>query len=240
MIKMRILVSFLLLTLLSVGAAAQAKPVSEQIAGTAMTRLWVDSQNGAGVPDRWNYEQGVVLSGMRNLWYATADRRYYDYLKKGVDAFVNPDGTIKTYSRDQLSLDLVRMGTAVMTMYRATGDQKYKKAADLLRAQLKDQPRTNEGGFWHKKIYPYQMWLDGLYMGEPFYAEYAATAHEDTAFNDIAKQFILMEKHSRDEKTGLLYHAWDESKQQKWADPSTGRSPNFWARAMGWYGMALV
>jgi len=239
MIKMRILVSFLLLTLLYVGAAAQAKPVSEQIADTAMTRLWVDSQNGAGVPDRWNYEQGVVLSGMRNLWYATADRRYYDYLKKGVDAFVNPDGTIKTYSRDQLSLDLVRMGTAVMTMYRATGDQKYKKAADLLRSQLKDQPRTNEGGFWHKKIYPYQMWLDGLYMGEPFYAEYSQTFGENN-WDDIANQFIWMEKHSRDDKTGLLYHAWDESKKMGWADKTTGRAPMFWGRAMGWYAMALV
>ena len=109
-----------------------------------------------------------------------------------------------------------------------------------MRDQLKTQPRTSEGGFWHKKIYPSQMWLDGLYMGEPFYAEYAATFHEDAAFDDIAKQFILMELHSRDPKTGLLYHGWDESKQQRWADPATGHSPNFWGRAMGWYAMALV
>jgi unsaturated rhamnogalacturonyl hydrolase len=236
---MRIIASFFLLALIYGGAAGQAKPISEQIADTAMTRLWVDSQNGKGVPDRWNYEQGVVLSGMRNLWYSTADRQYYDYLKKGVDAFINPDGTIKTYSRDQFSLDLVRMGTAVMTMYRATGDQKYKKAADLLRSQLKDQPRTNEGGFWHKKIYPYQMWLDGLYMAEPFYAEYSATFGENN-WDDIANQFIWTEKHTRDDKTGLLYHAWDESKQQKWADKQTGRAPMFWGRAMGWYAMALA
>ena len=84
------------------------------------------------------------------------------------------------------------------------------------------------------------MWLDGLYMGEPFYAEYAATFHEDAAFDDIAKQFVLMELHSRDAKTGLLYHGWDESRKQRWADPVTGRSPNFWGRAMGWYAMALV
>jgi len=236
---MRIVATLLLILFASFAGIAQVRPVSEQLADRAMDRLWVDSQNGKGIPDRWNYEQGVVLSGMRNLWYVTADRRYYDFLKKGVDAFVNPDGTIKTYSRDQFSLDLVRMGTAVLTMYRATGDQKYKRAADLLRSQLKDQPRTNEGGFWHKKIYPSQMWLDGLYMAEPFYAEYSATFGENN-WDDIANQFIWTEKHTRDDKTGLLYHAWDESKQQRWADKLTGRAPMFWGRAMGWYAMALV
>jgi len=125
-------------------------------------------------------------------------------------------------------------------MYRATGNDKYRKIVELLRSQLKTHPRTKEGGFWHKKIYPSQMWLDGLYMGEPFYAEYAATFKEDAAFDDIAKQFILMEQHARDAKTGLLYHGWDESKKQRWSNPETGRSPNFWGRAMGWYAMALV
>ncbi|HYH56320.1 MAG TPA: glycoside hydrolase family 88 protein, partial [Anseongella sp.] len=101
-------------------------------------------------------------------------------------------------------------------------------------------PRTKEGGFWHKKIYEWQMWLDGLYMGAPFYAEYARTFGEKTAFDDIARQFMLMERHSRDAETGLLYHGWDESGEQRWADPETGRSPHFWGRAMGWFGMALV
>jgi len=110
----------------------------------------------------------------------------------------------------------------------------------LLRQQIKTHPRTSEGGFWHKRIYPSQMWLDGLYMAEPFYAEYAATFNETKPFDDIARQFILMERHSRDDNTGLLYHGWDESKKQRWANPETGRSPNFWARAMGWYAMALV
>jgi unsaturated rhamnogalacturonyl hydrolase len=124
-------------------------------------------------------------------------------------------------------------GKLLLTLYRVTEKEKYKKAADLLREQLKTHPRTNEGGFWHKKIYPYQMWLDGLYMGEPFYAEYAATFHEDAAFDDIAKQFIWMETHSRDAKTGLLYHGWDESKQQRWANKQTGLSPEFWAGRSG-------
>ena len=132
------------------------------------------------------------------------------------------------------------LGRMLLLLYRETKAEKYRKAADLLRDQLRKHPRTSEGGFWHKQIYPSQMWLDGLYMAEPFYAEYAAMFHEDAAFDDIAKQFILIERHTRDEKTGLLYHGWDESKKQRWSDPTTGRSPNFWGRAMGWYGMALV
>src|SRR6185369_15652334 len=116
----------------------------------------------------------------------------------------------------------------------------YLKAATLLREQLRHHPRTNEGGFWHKKIYPYQMWLDGLYMGEPFYTEYAMLAHQDSAFDDIANQFIWMENHARDKVSGLLYHGWDESKEMAWANKETGLSANFWARAMGWYAIALV
>ena len=124
-------------------------------------------------------------------------------------------------------------------MYSVLGKDKYKKAADLLRGQLKAQPRTKEGGFWHKKIYPNQMWLDGLYMAEPFYAEYSKLYKEDN-WADIANQFVWMEKNARDAKTGLLYHGYDESREQKWANKTTGQSPNFWDRAMGWYGVALV
>ncbi|MBS1563361.1 MAG: glycoside hydrolase family 88 protein, partial [Bacteroidetes bacterium] len=138
------------------------------------------------------------------------------------------------------NIDNICNGRVLLSLYRVTGDEKYFKAASTLREQIKGQPRTKEGGFWHKKRYPYQMWLDGLYMGEPFYTEYAAVFHQPEAFDDIANQFIWMEQHARDAKTGLLYHGWDESKQEKWANKTTGLSPNFWARAMGWYGMALV
>jgi len=110
----------------------------------------------------------------------------------------------------------------------------------LLRKQMQTHPRTSESGFWHKKIYSHQMWLDGIYMASPFLAEYAETFNEPALFDDVANQIILMEKHARDEKTGLLYHGWDESRQQRWANPETGQSPNFWGRAMGWYAMALV
>jgi unsaturated rhamnogalacturonyl hydrolase len=121
-----------------------------------------------------------------------------------------------------------------------TGDQRYGKAAETLRRQLREQPRTPSGGFWHKQIYPNQMWLDGLYMAEPFYATYALEAGDSAGLNDVIRQFVLMEQGARDEKTGLLYHAWDESRTQRWADSATGHSPHFWGRAMGWYGMGLV
>jgi unsaturated rhamnogalacturonyl hydrolase len=121
-----------------------------------------------------------------------------------------------------------------------TGKEKYLKACHQLYAQLQKHPRTNEGGFWHKKIYPYQMWLDGLYMGQPFYAEYASLMNIPSAFDDIANQFSYMEKNARDPKTGLLYHGWDESRKERWSNPKTGLSPHFWARGMGWYVMALV
>ena len=217
-----------------------SKPFSELMANTAMS-LWKDSLTmDALKPAKWTYDQGVVLKGIEGVWNKTGDGKYFKYIQQSMDFFVDKDGNIRTYKPDEFNIDNVNNGRILLLLYKVTGNEKYWKAAGLLRDQLGKQPRTSEGGFWHKKIYPYQMWLDGLYMGEPFYAEYAAYAHDDTAFNDIARQFILMEKHSRDAKTGLLYHAWDESMQQKWADATTGRSPNFWGRAMGWFGMALV
>lgn len=183
---------------------------------------------------------GVILKGFEGLWLNTGDVTYYNYIQKQMDFFVKDDGTIRTYKQDEFNIDNVNNGKLLLLLYRVTLKEKYLKAAKLLREQLRSHPRTKEGGFWHKKIYPNQMWLDGLYMGQPFYAEYAMLAHEDSAFDDIANQFAWMEQHARDPKTGLLYHAWDESKQMKWADPVSGHSPLFWSRAMGWYATALV
>ena len=220
---------------------AQTTPLSAQMADTAMHRVWLDTATGqAGIPPKWVYDLGVILNGMRGLWYATGNRKYFEHIKKSIDVFVNDDGTIRTYALADYNIDNVNLGRSLLLLYGVTGELKYKQAADLLRRQLQGQPRTNEGGYWHKKIYPYQMWLDGLYMGQPFHAEYARTFHEDAAFDDITNQFIWMEKHVRDNKTGLLYHAWDESKKMAWADKTTGRAPMFWGRAMGWYAMALV
>ena len=230
-----------LLLVVALCAAAQTKSVSEQAAATAMTALWRDpAKNEAGYPAKWTYDHGLVLKGIERVWINTGDKQYFDFIQRSMDHFVANDGSIRTYSIDEYNIDNILPGRNLLFLYKATRQEKYKKAAVLLREQLKTHPRTTEGGFWHKKIYPWQMWLDGLYMGEPFYAEYAVTFNEPAAFDEIAKQFILMERHSRDDKTGLLYHGWDESKQQRWANPQTGRSPNFWGRAMGWYAMALV
>lgn len=189
---------------------------------------------------RWTYEQGVMLESLIQLARATGKERYWQYIKRNVDCYVRADGNIDTYDFDSFNLDNIATGRALLALYATTREMKYKCAADTLRKQLAQQPRTPEGGFWHKKIYPNQMWLDGLYMAEPFYAEYAQMFGDTADFDDIARQFILIESHTRDAKTGLLYHAWDESRQQKWANPSTGTSPQFWSRAIGWYTWALV
>ncbi len=236
--NMKIVIAILLIATVT-SLSAQQNPLSQQMAATVMT-IWKDSLSSEGKPAKWTYDQGVILKGMEGLWYATGDGKYFNYIQKSMDFFVNDKGEIRGYKQDEYNIDNVLCGRNLLTLYAVTGKEKYYKAASTLREQLKNQPRTKEGGFWHKKRYPYQMWLDGLYMGEPFYAEYAKTFHEDAAFDDIADQFIWMEQHARDAKTGLLYHAWDESKEQKWANKQTGCSPNFWARAMGWYGIALV
>ncbi len=188
----------------------------------------------------WNYELGVVLNSMWKVWLETKDPKYYNYIKNNIDYFVADDGKIKTYNFEKFRLDDITPGRVVLDLYKKTGEKKYKIAADLLRKQLSEQPRTKDGGFWHKEIYPHQMWLDGLYMAEPFYAEYAKMFNEPKDYDDIAKQFILMYNHALDPKTGLLYHGWDESKTQKWANSKTGDSPSFWGRSIGWYLMGLV
>lgn len=223
----------------SLHCLSQEPPVSERLADTAMNRIWVDQRNLPGIPPKWNYEQGVVLKAVEQMWYATGDPKYFRHIQKGMDHWIDERGNHKDYNLEEYNIDHITPGLAMMTLYRATGNNKYLKMVQLLRSQLKSHPRTKEGGFWHKKIYPYQMWLDGLYMGEPFYAEYTLLSGEDN-WNDIANQFVWMEKHALDPKTGLLYHGWDESKEQQWANKETGQSPHFWGRAMGWYAMGLV
>src|SRR5262245_27995661 len=212
----------------------------EQVAATVM-KSWQEAWEKKDPRFmKWSYEQGVFMKGLAGLWMNTADGKYFRFIQENIDHFVKDDGTIETYKPGEYNIDNINNGKMLLLLYQVTGQDKYRKAAAELREQLKTHPRTSEGGFWHKQIYPSQMWLDGLYMGEPFYAQYADLFHEDAAFDDIAKQFVLMEAHSRDAKTGLLYHGWDESRKQRWADPTTGHSPNFWGRAMGWYAMALV
>ena len=188
----------------------------------------------------WNYDWGVLLKGIEQVWLRTRDQKHFNYIKGNIDRFVQPDGTIRTYSLEEYNLDRINTGNLCFRLYAQTGDERYKNALFLLRKQLVTHPRTSEGGFWHKQIYPHQMWLDGVYMAGPFLAEFAKTFREPDTFEEVAREIILMEKHARDPKTGLLYHGWDESKQQRWANPHTGCSPHFWGRAMGWYAMAIV
>lgn len=216
------------------------KPIPEQMADATIQR-WTKGQfSPPEKPWKWNYELGTLLEGMDAVWYDTADRAYYQYIKNSVDPFISADGSISTYDPSTYSQDNILLGRQLLLLYRVTQDKRYYQAAVTLRKQLASQPRNPSGGFWHKQIYPNQMWLDGLYMAEPFLAEYAAVFQEPEDFREIARQFSLIEQHTRDPKTGLLYHGWDESKQQSWANPASGVSPNFWARGMGWYMMALV
>ena len=221
-------------------AHAEQRPWSERAANAAIIR-WPDGRLApAGAHWVWNYELGTLLEGMDAVWLNTADPRYFNYIKSAVDQFVAPDGSIPTYKVEEYQLDSILLGRQLLLLYGVTQDRRYLTAASLLYQQLLHQPRTPSGGFWHKQRYPNQMWLDGLYMAEPFYAEYASLSHHPEAFQDITHQFVLMKEHARDPRTGLLYHGWDESKQERWADKQTGLSSQFWDRAMGWYMMALV
>lgn len=243
--RKRNVLQIILLSLIGIGGVSSYAQPSEKysvrMAETAM-KLWPDSfiLEGEGKPVKWSYDLGVILKGIEYVWEATGDRKWIDYIRKMMDHYVQNDGTIQMYKLQDYNIDYINNGKLLLLLYRITGETMYEKAASVLRNQLRTHPRTSEGGFWHKKIYPSQMWLDGLYMGQPFYAEYAKLFNEPEAFDDITRQFVLMERHSRDEKTGLLCHGWDESRKQAWADPVTGRSPNFWGRSLGWYGMALV
>jgi rhamnogalacturonyl hydrolase YesR/lysophospholipase L1-like esterase len=194
----------------------------------------------AGDTPKWDYTQGLLLLGFQQLAQRTDDRRYANYVMTYFDQMIDSEGRIRAYKLEELSLDRVTPGKDLFALYEKTHGEKYRKAIETLRQQLREQPRNPDGGFWHKKRYPRQMWLDGLYMAAPFLAQYAKTFNEPAAYADVIDQFVLMEKHARDEKTGLLVHGYDDAREQKWADPKSGKSPAFWGRAMGWYAMALV
>ncbi|MGA9295570.1 MAG: glycoside hydrolase family 88 protein [Ignavibacteriaceae bacterium] len=220
-------------------AVAENAPWSVRMADSFIYRH-PDYYINYGESKDWNYEQGLMLQALYKLYLKTENKNYYNYIVENLSHYITDNNRINTYVFSKFRLDDIAPGRALLDIYKAAKEEKYKIAADTLRKQLRLQPRTREGGFWHKEIYPHQMWLDGLFMAEPFYAQYAKIFNEKSDFNDIANQFILMYKHAIDPKTGLLYHGWDESKEQKWANPKTGNSKCFWGRGMGWYEMALV
>ncbi|NQZ90054.1 MAG: glycoside hydrolase family 88 protein [Colwellia sp.] len=187
---------------------------------------------------------GLLPMSYDKLFQLTGENKYDGIIEKITGSFINEQGEIGSYTYKSFNIDSVAPGRNLLTLYRQTGEDKYRKAAALLRKQLEQQPRTAEGAFWHKKKYTNQLWLDGVYMGLPFLAEYAMMFEtgdkQAHSLDEVINEFTLTRKYLRDAKTGLYYHGWDELKQQDWADKTTGLSPEFWARGMGWLAMAVV
>ncbi len=215
--------------------AGWSRKVADMILGQA------DSDGFHDYPlERWAYVPGMLLMAMARAGIQLEDARYYDFMQRHMDRYIGADGMIAGYSLEEYNLDQINQGKNLFYQLERTGDSRYAKAADTLAAQLIGQPRTSEGGFWHKKVYPFQMWLDGLYMASPFLAEYAKVFERPELTDEVARQLLLVESKTRDKRTGLLRHGWDESREQEWADSITGVSPHVWSRAMGWYAMAMV
>lgn len=187
--------------------------------------------------NRWHYHQGVFLYGMYRVFEETRKDEYYTYVKEYVDELIDSEGNFY-FRRDEL--DAIQPGLLLFPIYERTKESKYKVAATKLRNLLNTINKTSEGGYWHKDKYPYQMWLDGLYMAGPFSVIFGKIFNEPELVESALYQESLMRKNTMDSYTRLFYHAWDEKKEQPWANPETGRSPEVWSRSIGWYGMALV
>lgn len=187
---------------------------------------------------RFHYHQGVFLSGVYKVYQIVKDEKYFEYIKDWVDSMVDEEGKIKNFDSGQL--DDMQSGILLYPLLDRTEDQRYQIALDTLLPLIYDFPKTDEGGFWHMKDLPNQMWLDGLYMGGPICAEYGKRYHKPEYIDLIARQVRLMFEKTRDQKTGLLYHAWDGSKKAPWADKETGLSPEFWGRSIGWVPVAVL
>ena len=192
-----------------------------------------------GKPAHWNYIDGCMLNALLTLSEITGEAVFADFVETFVDSFVGEDGTIRTYDPAKYNLDDINEGRVLFPLYRKTGREKYRLAADRLAEQLKDQPRTWEGNFWHKRIYPDQVWLDGIYMAQPFRALYARELG-DRDYSDIVHQIETVRRRMFDPEKGLYYHGYDASKTIFWADPTTGCSKHFWLRAIGWFATALA
>jgi unsaturated rhamnogalacturonyl hydrolase len=230
-------------TLLAAPAPEQAKPRTwgQRLADTTLAEhptLWQMRKSDGEY--RWSYTPGLVGLGLLRLHQKHPEPRYFDYVKAYVDHYVDADGKIGTFAAEEFNLDSLLSGRLLFPLLDDTGDPRYRKAIEELRVQLRWQPRTKGGVFWHKLKYPWQVWLDGVYMGEPFYSESLARFGPTSDLDDVVLQFRESRARLVDPKTGLLVHGWDESRLQRWSDPATGRSPSFWTRSLGWYAMALV
>lgn len=226
--------------------AASALEWSKRLADSELARKTLSYHFGGWDvnrqrPPKFEYDiVGLLPMAYDELNKVAPNTGYAEVPYKTTATFISDEGGIHRYKISNYNIDSVKPGDVVLRLYEDTGEEKYQQAADLLRRQLKEHPRTSEGAFWHKKTYPHQVWLDGVYMGMPFLAEYSARFEDGASWEEVVKEFEITYQRLRDPETGLYYHAWDESKQMDWADPETGLSPHFWARGMGWYAMALV
>ncbi len=220
----------------------QQEPLSVRMVRSEIKRApeatFLDGQEGGY---KWNYTTGLELRSFLAVSRAYDIPEFDTYVRAWYDGILDENGNIGgKYDREKFNLDHICPARTLVSLYQSTPDVRYARAIETARGQLREQPRTQAGAFWHKKVYPGQVWLDGLYMAEPFYAAYASIVHEEADFDDIALQFKVAAEKTYDPSTGLWRHAWDETKSMFWADPVTGQSAHAWGRALGWYTMALT
>ena len=200
---------------------------------------WNIERLRAGKPGNWNYIDGCMMTALLSMAEITGEREYFDFVEGFIDSYILDDGTIRTYAPEKYNLDDINEGRVLLPLYRATGKEKYRLAARKLKHHLDTQPRTVEGNFWHKAIYPNQVWLDGIYMAQVFYALYQKEfAGGD--YSDILHQIQNVRERMFDSEKKLYYHGYDASRAAFWADPVTGCSKNFWLRSIGWFSVALA
>lgn len=207
---------------------------------TPQAPVWNIEKIKSGGKSTWNYIDGCMIKAVVELYHITGNKKYLEFADSFINYFVNEDGSIQSYDPKEYNLDNVNAGKTLFDLYKLTGREKYRKAIDTVYSQLKGQPRTSTGNFWHKMIYPNQIWMDGLYMAQPFYMQYEVEYNNKANCRDSYEQFLHVYDLMRDTRNGLYYHAYDDSREAFWCDPVTGLSDNFWLRALGWYAMALV
>ncbi len=236
----------ILLSACSAKPKTETEPWSVRMVKSEITRIPSPAGIDYNTRLKWNYTHGLELQSMLMAarQYPQIDATVADYVKAYMDSIITPDGQIRTYKLRNYTLDHINPGKMTFLWYDRTGDARFKTVLDTLYRQLTTHPRVSEGGFWHKKAYPWQMWLDGIYMEAPFYAQYAQRFLEGktqtAAFDDVVSQITVIARHTYDPANGLYRHAWDESREQQWADSVTGQAPHVWGRALGWYAMAMV
>jgi unsaturated rhamnogalacturonyl hydrolase len=209
---------------------------------TAIIKNYFDNflSNYKNYQTYFNYEDGCVLMACKEMYSATGETHYKDFIINYLNKIITVDGIITNYEFGKYNIDSTNSGKLLFFAYDETGDEKYRKAIEFIMNELRNHPRTQSGNFWHKKLYPNQVWLDGLYMAQPFYTEYETRYGEKRRYDDIISQFRFVREKMFDETAKLYYHAIDTKKELFWCDKNTGLSPNFWLRAEGWLLLAIV